>query len=760
MGIRYLVMFIFFFFPAILQAEEPFVIQDIQINGLQRTEPGTVFSYLPIKVGDMMDDDKAEAAIKALYATGFFKNVRLESENGILLIVLTERPTIAEITITGAKEFESGKLKSSIQQSGLAMSRTFDRVVLDKAETELKQQYLSRGRYSIKITSTVTPLERNRVAINFSIDEGEVARIRKINLIGINAFKEKELTDLFALKPPNLISWFTKNDQYSKQKLSADLETLRSYYLDNGYLEFNIDSTQVSVTPDMREIYITVNISEGAQYKVSEVTQSGKTDMPEADLKKLILIKSGDVFSRKKLTESVKMITDGLGESGYAFASVNATPELNKEKQEVSFHFSIDPGLRVYVRRVVIEGNIRTRDSVIRREIRQLEGGWYSTAKINRSKQRIDRTNYFTAVNLETPAVEGSNDKVDIKFKVTEKPTGNVMFGVGYSQQEGIMLNGNIQQENLFGTGKILALTAATGAVNKVYSLSFTDPYFTLDGITAGGDIYYRALNTKNLNAVANINTTTYGVGIRSGLPINEKDIITVGLGAEMTEQHLSALSPTRAREFVRVFGVQTSALPASIRFSRDGRDSAIWTTSGTTQRVFVEVGLPGADLNYYKVNLESKYWQPITDNFTLLLRGEASYGNGYDGRPLPYFKNFFAGGNTSVRGYMISSLGPRDDANRALGGNRRLVGSTELLFPMPGMKSDRTLRVSGFLDAGGVWGPGGIYPQSEGMRYSTGVAVSWVSPMGPLKVSLGYPLNKQPGDYMQPFQFEFGQQF
>ena len=760
MKVRYLVALVFALCASPSWARDPFEVKDIRVEGIQRTEAGTVFSYLPVKVGDVLDDEKAAAAIKALYATGFFKDVRLESENGVLIVVVEERPAIAQINIVGAKEFEKDKLREGLKQAGLAESRIFDRSTLEKAEQELKQQYMARGKYAVKITTTTTPLERNRVGVTFHVDEGKTAKIRKINIVGNKAFKEKDLLDAFSLRTPGLLTWLTKEDQYSKQKLAGDLESLRSYYLNRGYLEFSIESTQVSITPDMQDIYITVNIVEGPKYNVSEIKLAGELLVPEEELRKLIKLSSGDTFSREKLTESIKLITDRLGDDGYAFANVNASPQLDKEKQQVAFTFFIDPGRRVYVRRINITGNSRTRDEVIRREMRQFEGGWYSTSKINRSKTRIDRLNFFTAVNVETPAVPGTTDQIDVNVEVKEKPTGAIMFGAGYSNMEGLILSGSVAQDNIFGTGKFVNLMVNTGSVNKTYSLSYTDPYFTKDGVTAGFDIYKRVLNTRTLSSVMNFNTDTTGVGLRTGIPLNENDSILAGLGAENTEIDLGPNSPQRNIDFVEEFGRTTINIPGTLSWRRDGRDSAIWTTSGTTQRAFAEVGLPGGDLTYYKVSYDLMWYYPVTEMFTLMLNGEFGYGDGYSGKDLPFFKNFFAGGNTSVRGYNISSLGPRDANNRTLGGNIRTVGNVEVLFPMPGMRNDRTVRLSAFLDGGTVWGPGGLRPEQEGMRYSAGVAVTWISPMGPLKISVAQPLNSQPGDNIQRFQFQFGQQF
>ncbi|MFB3081296.1 MAG: outer membrane protein assembly factor BamA [Nitrosomonadaceae bacterium] len=760
MKIRNFAVLIFFFCSSYSWAVESFVVKDIRVEGIQRTDVGTVFSYLPIKVGDTLDDKKAADAIKALYSTGFFKDVRLESENGVLLVIVEERPAIAEISIVGVKEFEPKEIKKGMGRSGLAVSRIFNRSILEKAEQALKLQYISKGRYAVKITTTITPLERNRVGLNFHIDEGQVAKIRKINIVGNKSFRERELVGQFTLRTPGLLTWFTHDDQYSKQKLSADLETLRSYYLDRGFLEFTIDSTQVSVTPDMKDIYITTNIIEGEQYTISEIKLAGEMPVPEEELRELVLIGPDDVFSRKKLTESIKLITDRLGNDGYGFANINASPEVDKEKHQVAFTFYIDPGRRVYVRRITISGNHRTRDEVIRREFRQLEGAWYSTTNIERSKKRIDKLNYFSAVNLETPAVADATDKIDVNIDVEEKATGNVMFGLGFSQQEGLILSANISQNNIFGTGKFVSIKANTGKVRKIYTLSYNDPYFTIDGIAAGFDIYRRDLDTSNLGGVANIETVTTGASLRFGFPITETNIIFFGIGAEHNKQDLSPLSPARNLRFVAEFGNETINIPANIRWQSDGRDSAIWPTEGILQRVYAEVSVPLGDLKYYKLNYEAQFYYPITSYFTLKLNGKLGYGDGYTGQSLPFFKNFFAGGNRTVRGYRVSSLGPRDISFRALGGNKLVVGSAEILFPLPGLQNERSVRLNVFMDAGTVYGPGGIFPNVEGMRYAAGFGVSWISPMGPLSVSIAKALNDDKNDRLQPFQFQFGQQF
>lgn len=743
----------------VCMADESFIVRDIRVEGIQRTEAGTVFSYLPVKVGDILDSNKASAAIKALYATGFFRDVQLKAEGDLLIVQVQERPAIAQISINGAKEFDKDKLKEGLKQAGLSESRIFSRSLLEKAEQELKRQYISRGKYAVRITTTTTPLERNRIGINFDIKEGKTARIKQINIVGNRAFPEDELIDLFSLKTPGFLTWFTKDDQYSKQKLSADLETLRSYYLDRGYLEFNIDSTQVSITPDMKDIYITINIAEGPQYTVSDIKLAGELLIPEEELRKLITLEPGGVFVREKLTESIKLISDRLGDDGYAFANVNASPELDKETRQTAFTFFIDPGRRVYVRRINISGNERTQDEVIRREFRQMEGGWHSTSQINRSRQRVDRLDFFTSVNVETPPVADVPDQVDINVSVVEKPTGAIMFGAGYSDREGIILNGSIAQNNIFGTGNFLSLQVNTGSVNKIISASFTNPYYTINGVSLGLEAFRRDINTRSLTSVGVFNTDTSGANIRFGIPVAENDIVSLGVGVERTKINLRDNSPQRFKDFVEQFGQVSNNVPITLSWARDRRNSAIWTTSGMTQRVFGEVSMPFVDLNYYKISYEQRWFYPISKIFTLMLNGEIGVGDGYSGKPLPFFKNFFAGGFNSVRGYNINTLGPRDSDNRVLGGSKRIVGNVEILFPAPFMKEDKSVRLSTFMDIGTITNSfSGL--GFDDFRYSAGLAVTWISPMGPLKFSVAQPFNNQPGDNLQRFQFQMGQTF
>lgn len=745
-------------YAASASAMQPFTVTDIRVEGIQRTEAGTVFSYLPVKVGETLDDEKAAAAIKALYATGFFKDVRLEVENGVLIVTVQERPAIAVVDIIGAKEFSKEQLKEGLKQAGLSESKIFDKALLDRAEQELKRQYFSRGKYGVSITTTVTPLERNRVGISFNISEGEVAKIRQINIVGNQAFKEKELLDLFTLTTPGWMTWFSKNDQYSKQKLSADIETLRSYYLNRGYLEFSIDSTQVSISPDNQDIYITINVTEGAKYSVSDVKLAGELLIPEEELRKLIKVKPGDVFSREKLTESTKAIGDRLGNDGYAFANVNAVPELDKEKSQAAFTFFVDPGRRVYIRRISVTGNTHTRDEVVRREMRQMEAAWYSAEKITRSRERIERLGFFSEVNVETPAVAGTTDQVDVNVNVTEKPTGSVMLGAGLSSSEGLILSGSVSQNNVFGSGNQLSAQINSGRINKVYAFSYTNPYFTEDGVSRGFDIYQRNLDSSYLT-VGRYQTSTLGGGMRFGIPLNEKDSVNLGLAYEQIKVTLSSDSPQRYVDFVSQFGNKTKTVRTDLGWARDTRDSLLYPTKGGLQRVFGEIGVPGLDLEYYKISYQHQLYMPLGRDFTFLLNGEVGMADGYGGKALPFFKNFYAGGNTSVRGYKPSSLGPVDANGNALGGTRRIVGNAEILFPFPGLRTDKSVRMGLFVDGGMVFGKGEKIELGQ-LRYSSGVSVSWFSPIGPLKFSLGTPLNKKEGDRIERFQFLLGSVF
>jgi len=744
-------------------ALSPFTIRDIRVEGAQRIEAGTIFSYLPLKVGDAVTDEKASAALKSLYDTGFFSDVRLESDHEVLVVIVQERPAIAKIDINGAKEFNKEQLTEALKSIGLAEARIYDKSLLDKAEKELKRQYLSKGRYSAQVTTTVTPMERNRVALTFNISEGEVARIKEINIVGATVFKEKTLLDQLQLTTSNWFTWYTKDDQYSKQKLSGDLETLRTYYQNHGYLEFAVDSTQVSITPDKQDIYITINVVEGQQYKVSDVKLAGQFIVPEDDLKKLVTLKSGDTFSREKVTNSTKAISDRLGNEGYSFANINANPDINKEGRTAAFTFVVDPGRRVYVRHINIFGNARTRDEVIRREVRQMEGGWYSIELVNRSKERINRLGFFSDVTVDSPPVPGTTDQVDVNFTVVERQTGSIQLGAGYSSAEKVVLSTSISQNNLFGSGNSLTLSVNSGSISRTYALTYFNPYWTEDGIGRSWSVYDRTTNTTSLTGVSPYITRTIGGDIHLSVPLSETNAYSFGMGYESTAVTVISNSPIQYLDFVNQFGDVAKTLKADVGFSRDSRDSILYPTKGLNQRYSLEAGLPGGDLKYYRATVNEQLLTPIGYDISLSFSGQLGYGHGYGGMPLPFFKNFFAGGVGSVRGYYTSSLGPHTQTIVGsvlnLGGTEMITGSVEALFPMPGLKNDKSFRLSTFIDTGNVYGNGDGFSLGA-LRYSAGVGLSWYSPMGPLTFSYAVPLHAQPFDNIERLQFQMGTTF
>jgi len=752
-------MAIAFALPAV--AIQPFVIRDIRVEGVQRTEAGTVFTYLPVKVGERIDDEKAAQAVKALYATGFYSDVRLEADGDVLIVFVQERAAIAQIDIEGSKEFTKENLKDGLKQAGISEAKIFDKSVLDRAEKEIKRQYTSRGFYGAVVKITATPLERNRVALRFDIEEGSVTKIADINIIGAKDFGERELLRQMKLTTPGWFTWFTKDDQYSKQQLTADLEALRSFYLNRGYLEFNIESTQVSITPDREKIFITIAITEGPIYRLGEIKYSGDLIVPEAELRRLVTIRPGDVFSREKIVEGTKKVSDRLGNDGYSFANVNPVPDLDREKRVAGFTFFVDPGRRVYVRRINIAGNQKTQDAVIRRELRQLESSWYSLEKIARSKERLQRTGYFSDVNVETPAVAGTSDQVDITVTVTERNTGTLNFGVGYSAAEKLTLQASISQANVLGTGNMLAFQINNGSVNKIYSFTYVDPYWTADGVSRGFDFFRRDVDTGSLTSVAEYHTYTTGLGVRFGIPVTEYDSVNIGFTGERTKLTIDPLvSPPRYIDFVNEFGEKSDTLRTNISFARDTRDSLTWPTKGWLNEIGLEIGIPPGDLTYYRTTYQSQYFHTFDrlSWLTFMLNGEVGYANGYRGKPLPFFKNFYAGGVGSVRGFETATLGPRDLNGDVLGGDRRVVVNAEALFPMPGYK-EKNVRLGVFIDAGNVWGPGEKIRAGD-VRIGTGLAVSWDSPVGPLRFSFGAPIRKRPEDKIERFQFQLGKIF
>lgn len=742
-------------------AMDPFVIKDIRVEGIQRTEAGTVFSNLPVKVGDNMTDELASQSIKALYGTGFFKDVRVEAEGDVLVVTVQERSSIAQIDFSGNKSFPTDKMKEGLKQIGIADGQIFDKSQLDRAEQEIKRQYLSQGKYGATVKTVVSPLERNRVAVRFDIEEGAVSKIRSINIVGNQAFSIDDLRAEFLLTTPNWMSWWNKDDQYSKQKLNADLETLRSFYMNQGYLEFNIDSTQVSITPDKKDIYITVNITEGQKYTISEVKLAGESIVPDSELQALIAVKKGDTFSRSNITQSSKAISDRLSNEGYAFANVNPVPEVNKEQHTAAFTFYIDPGKRVYVRRINIVGNTRTRDEVVRREVRQLESAWYASTKINRSKERLVRTQYFSDVNVETPAVPGTADQVDLNISVVEQSTGSIQFGAGLSSNEGVVFGVTVSQNNFLGTGNRVNAQLNTGKVNTTYALSYTDPYFTPDGVSRGFDVYRRDVNTGSTDNVGTYKTSSYGGGVRFGIPLNERDGVSFGISADLTDITLYTDSPIQYQNYCgNTTGCTSNSIALSAGWSHDSRDSIMYTNNGVYQRLSGEVTMPVLDLQYYKINYKHSWYKEMVKDLTLMLNGELGYAHSYGSAQYPFFKNFFMGGVNSVRGYAIGTLGPKDATNTYyVGGNQSALATAELFFPIPGIKDSKQFRLSTFVDSGYVWGSNQT-PDPNDLRYSAGIGVSWFSPFGPLKLIYAKPLNASASDITETIQFQLGQQF
>jgi outer membrane protein insertion porin family len=739
-------------------AFDPFTVRDIRVEGVQRTEAGTIFSYLPIKVGERVDDEKVAQAVKALYATGFFRDVRIEAQGDILVVTVVERPTISSLTFVGNKEFDTETVKKALKEIGIAEARIFDRSALDRAEQELKRQYITRGKYAATVTTTVTPQERNRVAINFTIVEGETASIARINIVGNKAFSEGELRRQMTLATPNWLSWYTKDDQYSKQKLSADLETLRSFYQNRGYLEFNVDSTQVTISPDKEDVYITINITEGEPYTVTGISVAGDLAVSEAELRRLITVRPGETFSRAKMQASVKAMSERMGADGYAFANINAVPDIDKTKNTVAFTFIVDSGRRVYVRKINISGNPKTRDEVIRRELRQLESAWYDGTRIERSKVRVRRLGYFEegSVNLETPPVPGTNDQVDIELSVTEKNTGNLLAGVGYSSSEGLVFNASVSQQNIFGSGNALALSLNTSSINRTISLTFTEPYWTVDGVSRTLELYDKNIDPTGLS-IAQYSSSTLGGSMGFGVPVSEIDTINFGFRVEHTKLSLFSNSPPVYYQFVQDFGYSTNSYIVSGGWSRDTRNDILYPSFGRLQSALVEIGLPFGDLAYYKLQYINQAFWPVYGDFVLMLRGDLGYGDGYSGKPLPFFKAFYAGGVGSVRGYQAGSLGPRDIYGNSLGGKRKIVGNAELFYPI--LKGDKSVRISGFFDLGQIY-VNGFQPEFENFRYSAGVGLAWNSPIGPLKFSYAIPINDIPADKIQKFQFQVGTVF
>ncbi len=738
-------------------AVDPFQVRDIRVEGLQRVEAGTIFASIPVRVGDTYSDDKGASAIRALFALGLFKDVRVEVNGDVLVIIVEERPTVADVEFVGAKEFDKDVLKKALRDVGLTDGRPFDKALVDRAEQELKRQYINRSLYGAEVVTTVTPIERNRVNLSFSITEGEPAKINEIRIVGNKAFGESTLRNLFDLDTGGWLSWYTKSDRYSRAKLNADIETLRSYYLTRGYLEFNIESTQVAISPNKKDIAITINVIEGERFVVSGIKLEGNYLGKDDEFKSLVTIRPGEAYNADQVTQTTKSFTDYYGNFGYAFARVEARPEIDRANNRVALVLQAEPSRRAYVRQLNVVGNSRTRDEVVRREFRQFEASWYDADKIRLSRDRVDRLGFFKDVSIETREVPGTPDQIDVTVNVVEKPTGSISLGAGYSSGDGLGLSFGIKQENAFGSGNSLGVQINTSKINRAIVFSTTDPYFTADGVSRTIDVYHRITSPYQNQDYYKLVST--GGGLRFGVPFTESDTVYFGLGIENTRIVPGTNLPTSYQDYANQFGFSSTAVPLTVGWARDRRDSALAPNSGVFQRVNGEWGI-GGDVRYLRATYQYQQYFPFSKQFTGAFNAELGWGRGVGDRPFPLFKNFFGGGLGSVRGFEQGSLGPRDAVTDiALGGTKKVNINAELLFPFPGAGNDRTLRLYGFFDVGNIFNADDKISLGS-MRTSTGLGVSWVSPVGPLRLAFAKPIRKFAGDRIQTLQFQIGTSF
>ena len=738
-------------------AVDPFTVRDIRIEGLQRVEPGTVFVSMPVQVGDTYNDDKGSAAIRALFALGLFKDVRIEVNGDVLVVVVEERPTVASVEFVGTKEFDKEVLVKSLRDVGLADGRPFDKAQMDRAEQELKRQYINRSLYAAQVVTTVTPIERNRVNLTFTVTEGAPAKISEIRVVGNEVFKEATLRGLFDLDTGGWMSWYTKSNRYSRAKLNADIETLRSYYLTRGYLEFRVDSTQVAIDPNKTDIGITINITEGERFVVSGVKLLGNYLGKDDEFKSLVSIRPGQAYNADEVAKTTKAFTEYFGNFGYAFARVEAVPEIDRDNNLVALTLQANPSRRAYVRKINVAGNTRTRDVVVRREFRQLESSWYDGEKIRRSRDRVDRLGYFGDVAVETQEVAGAPDQVDLTLNVSEKPTGSLNLGAGFSSGDGLGLSFGLRQENAFGSGNSLGIQVNTSKINRVVVLSTTDPYFTEDGVSRTIDIYHRTNSPYQDQDFYKLITS--GGSLRFGVPFTEIDTVFFGGGVERTTIEKGKLLPDSYQAYVDEYGASSTAFPLTAGWARDNRDSALAPTSGRYQRANAEWSFAG-DARYLRGTYQFQQYIPLNKQYTLAFNAEAGLGKSLGERSYPVFKNFYGGGLGSVRGFEQGSLGPRDTGDTVIGGDRKVNLNVEVLTPFPGAGNDRSLRMFGFVDVGMVGGDDAVNPNASALRASTGVGVSWISPVGPLRLAIAKPLKKYDGDKVQTMQFQIGTSF
>lgn len=740
-------------------AFDAFIVEDIRLEGLERIEPGTVFNYLPVTVGYRFTIDDTRAAISALYKTGLFKDVRLERHGKVLVVRVEERPAISKITFEGNTDIETEDLIRGLKHIGFAQGRVFNRSLLEKVELDLQRQYFSLGKYAVRINSTVTPVSRNRVAIQIEIFEGVIARIKQINFVGNQSVNDEDLLDEMKLSTGGWFSFITEDNKYSDIQLGADLETLTSYYHDRGYVNFKIESTQVSITPDRKDVYITINLLEGDKYTVSDVKLVGNLIVNEAELFEQITILAGNVFSRKKITQSQKGIFDKISDEGYHFAKVNAVPKVDDVNKTVELSFFVDPGKRVYVRRINFKGNTHTRDEVLRREMRQMEGGWISTKDVKRSRTRLERLGYFEDVTVDTPRVPHTNDQVDVNYTVIERPSGNLMAGMGYSQTYGVLFSASIIQDNFLGSGKRVGVTFDNSQVRTVYRFSYFNPYTTIDGVSRGFNLFYRTTDAEAAN-LSRYTTDVYGAGVNYGLPVSEFNDFKVGAVFDHTKLRTAYFTAQEVFDFIDSEGDTYNSYRLNASFRHDTRNRALFPDRGMLHSVGLQVALPFSDIDYYKLQYKLQWLYPLITDYILLLKGQFAYGDGYgDSEHLPFFENYLAGGPRTVRGFRGNTLGPLDSVGLPFGGNLKIVGNAEVILPIPFVKKVRSFRLSVFVDVGNVYGSNEDFDTSE-LRYSTGLSAIWLSPLGLLSFSFAKPLNKKEGDQLELFQFTIGTTF
>jgi len=767
-----------------------FKISDIRINGLQRVSAGSVFGALPLNVGDEADDQRLVDSTRALFKTGFFQDIQLSRDGDVLIINVVERPSVASIEFEGNKAISTDDLMKGMKQSGLTEGEIFQRATLEGVRNELQRQYVAQGRYSATVDTEVVPQPRNRVGLKIKIDEGAVAAIQHINVVGNSVFTDAELLGQFTLKTSNWLSFFTNDDKYAREKLTGDLERLRSYYLDRGYINMDISSTQVSLTPDKKHLYITVNINEGEKYTVRDVKLSGELKVPEDQVKALLLVQKGQVFSRKLMTTTSDLITRRLGNDGYTFANVNGVPTPHDDDHTVDVTFSVDPGKRAYVNRISFRGNTKTDDQVLRREMRQMEGGWASTYLIDQSKVRLDRLGFFKEVNVETPAVAGVDDQMDVNYTVEEQASGSITASVGFAQDAGLILGGSISQNNFLGTGDYASLGLTRSQYQSKYNIGFTNPYFTPDGVSLGYNAFYSSTNYNNYyddgTGVSYYSINSYGLGATLGYPIDETSRLSFGLTVQHDSINPGVYSSDEVYDFLQREGDQFTNFKANLGWSESTLNKGVLATRGQSQSLNLTVTLPGSDLSFYKLDYNGQAFLPVSANTTLRFHTKLGYGDGYGSTTgLPFYENYSAGGEGSVRGFESGTLGPRstpatgnyasagqqfysDRDPEALGGNILITGGVEYLFPIPFIKDNKSLRTSVFWDMGNVYSDKCALSTTQGcsgvdlstMAASLGVGVTWYSPLGPLSVNLALPVRTPENAEKQVFQFSFGQTY